>query len=107
MVQQSPGPVGAGGVPPGVGTTPATGGPPRSAALSAGLVATIAGGGLLVAFIVQNRDDVTLNLLFWSFTVPLWLFTIAVAVLGSIVWMGIGVLRRHRRRKARRDDRDY
>jgi hypothetical protein len=29
-----------------------------------------------------------------------------VAVLGSIVWIGLGVLRRHRRRVARRDARD-
>ena len=72
--------------------------------LSGGLIATLAGGGLLVAFMVQNRDDVTLNFLFWSFTLPLWLFTLIVAVLGSIVWVGIGILRRHRRRKARRDD---
>jgi uncharacterized integral membrane protein len=93
MVQQSPGPAGvSGGLP---GTRPAAG-------LSAGLVATVAGGGLLLAFVLQNRDDVTLNLLWWSFTVPLWLFTIAVAVLGSVVWIGLGVLRRHRRRKARR-----
>jgi uncharacterized integral membrane protein len=49
---------------------------------------------------------VTLNFLFWSFTVPMWLFTIAVAVLGSIVWIGLGILRRHRRRKARRADRN-
>jgi hypothetical protein len=29
-----------------------------------------------------------------------------VAILGSIVWIGLGILRRHRRRKARRDARD-
>jgi uncharacterized integral membrane protein len=75
------------------------------AGLSAGLIATLAGGGLLVVFMVQNRDDVTVQFLVWSFTVPLWLFTIVVAVLGSIVWIGLGVLRRHRRRKARREDR--
>ncbi len=101
MVQQSSGPGGVGGVP------PADPGPgvPRAAGLSVGLVSTIAGGGLLLAFILQNRDDVTLSLLWWSFTVPLWLFTIAVAVLGSIVWIGLGVLRRHRRRVARREVR--
>ena len=70
------------------------------------MIATLAGGGLLVVFMLQNRDDVTLNFLAWSFTVPLWLFTLAVAILGSIVWVGIGALRRHRRRVARRDARD-
>jgi uncharacterized integral membrane protein len=77
----------------------------RGGGVSGGLLATLAGGGLLVVFMVQNRDDVTLHFLVWSFTVPLWLFTLAVAVLGSIVWIGLGVLRRHRRRKARREDR--
>ena len=70
------------------------------------MIATLAGGGLLLVFMLQNRDDVTLNFLAWSFTVPLWLFTLAVAILGSIVWVGIGALRRHRRRVARRDARD-
>ena len=70
------------------------------------MIATLAGGGLLLVFMLQNRDDVTLNFLVWSFTVPLWLFTLAAAILGSIVWVGIGALRRHRRRVARRDARD-
>jgi len=92
MVQQMPGDAGAGGDTKGGG-------------LSGGLIATLAGGGLLVVFMVQNRDDVTLNFLVWSFTLPLWLFTLMVAILGSIVWIGFGILRRHRRRVARRDDR--
>jgi uncharacterized integral membrane protein len=96
MVQQTPG-----------AANPApTGGAPQASSISKGLIATLAGGGLLVVFVVQNRNDVTLNFLFWSFTVPMWLFTIAVAVLGSIVWIGLGILRRHRRRKARRADRN-
>jgi uncharacterized integral membrane protein len=95
MVQQSPSPANTGG----------TGGPPTQAGLSKGLIATLSGGGLLLVFMLQNRDDVTLQFLFWSFTWPLWLFTIVVAVLGSIVWIGLGILRRHRRRVARRDAR--
>jgi uncharacterized integral membrane protein len=99
MVQQGPGAGSAGG------TGAVDVGPPdgaRVAGLSAGLVSALAGGGLLVIFVVQNREDVTLNFLAWSFTVPLWLFTILVAVLGSLVWIGLGIMRRHRRRKARR-----
>jgi uncharacterized integral membrane protein len=83
-----------------------TTGPSRGARLSGGFLATLAGGGLLVVFMVQNRDDVTVQFLVWSFTVPLWLFTLVTAVLGSIVWIGLGILRRHRRRKARRAARD-
>jgi len=97
MVQQVPSAENTGG----------TAAPPaKSAGLSGGVLATLAGGGLLVLFMVQNTDDVTLKFLFWSFTVPLWLFTLIVAILGSIVWIGFGILRRHRRRKARRDARD-
>jgi uncharacterized integral membrane protein len=95
MVQQSPS----------TGNTGGTGGPPSEAGLSKGLIATLSGGGLLLVFMLQNRGDVTLRFLFWSFTWPLWLFTIVVAVLGSIVWIGLGVLRRHRRRVARRNAR--
>jgi uncharacterized integral membrane protein len=108
MTQQSPAPGSPGGAayPPGAGDVTAAGGGRKSAGLSGGVVAMLASGALLVVFMVQNRDDVTLDFLWWSFTVPLWLFTIVVAVLGSIVWIGLGVLRRHRRRKARRDARD-
>lgn len=72
------------------------------AGLSGGLVATLSGAGLLAVFVAQNTEDVTLTFLFWSFTWPLWLFTVLVAVLGALVWLGLGVLRRHRRRVARR-----
>jgi uncharacterized integral membrane protein len=95
MVQQSSSP----------GIPSAPGGAPGGARLSGGLLATLAGGGLLVVFMVQNRDDVTTKFLFWSFTWPLWLLTLTVAVLGAVVWIGLGVLRRHRRRVARRDAR--
>jgi len=82
-----------------------TAGGSGSARISGGLLATLAGGGLLLVFMLQNRDDVTLKFLVWSFTVPLWLFTLVTAILGSIVWIGLGILRRHRRRLARRADR--
>jgi uncharacterized integral membrane protein len=95
MTQQVPTPV----------STSGTGDGHGKAGLSGGLIATLAGGGLLLLFMLQNRDDVTLQFLFWSFTWPLWLFTIAMATLGSIVWIGLGILRRHRRRVARRADR--
>jgi hypothetical protein len=35
----------------------------------------------------------------------MWLYTIVVAVFGAVTWLGLGVLRRHRRRIARRDAR--
>ena len=66
---------------------------------------SLIGIGALVAFIVQNTEDVRLDFLFWHFTWPLWLLTIVSAVLGALVWFGLGVMRRHRRRKERREDR--
>ena len=73
--------------------------------LGGGAIGALIGLGLLVAFIVQNTEDVRLDFLFWSFAWPLWLYTIVIAALGAFVWIGLGVLRRHRRRKARREAR--
>jgi len=73
--------------------------------LGGGAIASLTGSGLLLVFMIQNTEDVTLNFLFWSFTWPLWLFTLVTALVGGLVWFGLGVVRRHRRRKARREDR--
>jgi uncharacterized integral membrane protein len=92
MVQQSPS----------AASTSGTGDSSGKANLSSGVIATLVGGGLLVVFMLQNTQDVTLRFLLWGFTWPLWLFTLVDAMLGAIVWIGLGVLRRHRRRVARR-----
>jgi uncharacterized integral membrane protein len=76
-----------------------------SARLGAGAIASLVGAGLLVIFMVQNTEDVTLNFLFLSFTWPLWFFSLAMALVGALVWFGLGVMRRHRRRAARREGR--
>jgi uncharacterized integral membrane protein len=73
--------------------------------VSAGAIASLLGGGLLLIFVFQNTQRIDLDFLFWTFTWPLWLLTIVAAVLGALVWFGAGVMRRHRRRKARREDR--
>ena len=73
--------------------------------LGGGAIASLTGLGLLLIFVIQNRDDVGLDFLWWSFTWPLWLLTIVSALLGALVWFGAGVMRRHRRRKERREDR--
>src|SRR4051794_9135532 len=95
MVQQSAGP----------GSPSGTGGASRGTGVSGGLVATLAGGGLLVVFMVQDTDPVTLKFLFWSFTWPLWVFTLTVAILRANGWLGLGGPPRHRPRVARRDAR--
>jgi uncharacterized integral membrane protein len=73
--------------------------------LGAGAIASLAGGGLLVVFMLQNREDVNIDFLVWGFTWPLWLVILVSAVLGGLVWIGAGVVRRHRRRKERRAER--
>lgn len=73
--------------------------------LSGGAIASLSGIAVLVIFIVQNTEDVRFHFLFLDFTWPLWLYTILVALFGALVWFGLGVVRRHRRRKERREDR--
>jgi uncharacterized integral membrane protein len=73
--------------------------------LGAGAIASLGGVGLLLVFMLQNREDVSIDFLFWTFTWPLWLYSLVLALVGALVWFGLGVLRRHRRRKERREDR--
>lgn len=82
-------------------TQPEPGGPDRRG-LSGGAIASLGGLGVLLIFIVQNTQDVQFKFLFVKFTWPMWLYTIVVAALGAVVWLGLGVLRRHRRRVRRR-----
>jgi uncharacterized integral membrane protein len=73
--------------------------------LGGGALTSLTGVGLLLIFIVQNTDDAKLDFLFWGFTWPLWLLVIVSASLGALVWLGLGVMRRHRRRRERREER--
>ena len=66
--------------------------------LSGGAIASLTGVGLLVIFMLQNTESVRLDFLFWSFTWPLWLLIVASAVLGALVWFGLGCWA-YRRRK--------
>ena len=70
--------------------------------LSGGVIASLSGVAVLGTFMAQNTDDVTVKFLFWDFTWPVWLLTLFAALVGALVWFGVGVLRRHRRRKGRR-----
>jgi uncharacterized integral membrane protein len=75
---------------------------PDGRRLGGGAIASIVGGGVLLIFILQNTEDVRFHFLTLDFTWPLWVYTIVVAVFGAFLWFGLGVMRRHRRRKARR-----
>ena len=80
-------------------------GTPDGRRLGGGAIASLVGVGVLLIFVVQNTEDVRFDFLFLSFTWPLWLYTIVAALFGALVWFGLGVMRRHRRRKERREDR--
>jgi uncharacterized integral membrane protein len=75
---------------------------PEGRKLSGGAIASLTGVGVLLIFIIQNREDVEFDFLVVSFTWPLWLYTIVTALFGALVWFGLGVIRRHRRREERR-----
>ncbi len=75
--------------------------------LGGGAIASLSGLAVLLIFIIQNREDVKFHFLFLNFIWPLWLYTIVMALFGALVWFGLGVIRRHRRRKERRENRRY
>lgn len=70
--------------------------------LGGGAIATGIGLAALVVFMLQNTDDVRINVLAWDVTWPVWLVILVSAILGAVIWIGAGVLRRHRRRRERR-----
>ena len=73
--------------------------------LGVGAIASALGVGLLLVFILQNIKSVDVDFLFWTFTWPLWFLIVVSALLGALVWFGLGVARRHRRRATRRHSR--
>ena len=79
--------------------------PAEGRRLGGGAIASLSGVGLLLIFMIQNTQRVRLDFVFWTFTWPLWLLTMVSALLGALVWVGLGVMRRHRRRKERRQAR--
>jgi len=75
--------------------------------IGGGAIASLTGLAVLLIFVIQNQENVRFHFLTASFTWPLWLYTIVMAVFGALVWFGLGVMRRHRRRKERRENRRY
>jgi uncharacterized integral membrane protein len=78
---------------------------PASRRRGGGAIVSLIGLAVLVIFVIQNRVRIKIDFLFWSFIWPLWLYTIVIAVFGALVWFGLGMIRRHRRRKERRENR--
>lgn len=73
--------------------------------LGGGAIASIIGVGCLAVFMLQNRDETRINFLMVEFTWPLWLVILISALLGALIWFGLGVMRRRSRRKERRASR--
>jgi uncharacterized integral membrane protein len=73
--------------------------------LGGAAIASLCGLAALVIFVIQNREDIKFHFLIWDFTWRLWFYTIITALFGALVWFGLGVIRRHRRRKERREYR--
>jgi uncharacterized integral membrane protein len=77
----------------------------RARRLSGGAIASLSGLAVLLIFIIQNRETIEFRFLFLRFSWPMWLYTIVTALFGALVWLGFGVIRRHRRRVERRQGR--
>jgi uncharacterized integral membrane protein len=75
------------------------------ARLGGGAIASIVGVVALVVFMLQNREETSLNFLMFEVNWPLWLVILISALLGALIWFGVGVMRRHNRRKERRANR--
>jgi uncharacterized integral membrane protein len=73
--------------------------------VSGGIIASLTGLVVLLIFVFQNTEDVEFQFLTVDFSWPLWLYTIVTALFGALIWFGLGVARRHRRRVRRREER--
>jgi uncharacterized integral membrane protein len=73
--------------------------------LSGGAITSIIAAAVLLVFIFQNTNNINIRFLWIHFSWPLWLYTIVMAAVGALVWFGLGVMRRHRRRVERREAR--
>ena len=52
---------------------------------------------VFLGFLLENLEDVTVELLFWEATLPLWLLLVASAFIGVLIWELASYLRRRRR----------
>jgi len=68
-------------------------------------IAALLGAALLLVFMLQNRDEVKVHLFFWHARLPLWFVIFGSALLGALVWVGFGLVRRRRHRAADRRSR--
>ncbi len=71
---------------------------PERARLSRGAITALVAGVVLLVFMFQNTGTVRVRFLVFTFSLPLWLYTFGTAVVGGLLWYGLGLLRRRRGR---------
>ena len=71
--------------------------------LSARAIAFLVLAILLLVFMLENTKETKVHLFFWHVNLPLWFVIFGCALAGAILWEGVGVVRRHRHRKARKE----
>jgi uncharacterized integral membrane protein len=54
---------------------------------------------LFIGFILQNREDVTVEFLWWTWDIPMSLLLIATSVIAVIIWELAGYLQQRRKAK--------
>ncbi|MBV9039910.1 MAG: DUF1049 domain-containing protein [Acidimicrobiia bacterium] len=73
--------------------------------LSARAIAFFVLAILLLVFMLENTKEAKVHLFFWHLNLPLWFVIFGCALAGAILWEAFGAVRRHRRRKARKETR--
>jgi uncharacterized integral membrane protein len=54
---------------------------------------------LFIGFILQNREDVTVEFLWWTWDIPMSLLLIATSIIAVIIWELAGYLQQRRKAK--------
>lgn len=65
----------------------------KAAATWTGLVIGVVVLVLLMVFILQNLDKVTVNLFFWEFSIPLGVILLLAAITGAVIMVLAGGIR--------------
>jgi uncharacterized integral membrane protein len=65
-------------------------------------IVLVIGFVILVIFIAQNTRKVTFHFLTASFSWPLWIYGLVMAIFGAMVWVSVEAVRRLRVRRQRR-----
>ena len=57
---------------------------------------------LFIGFILQNREEVTVEFLWWTWEIPMSLLLIATSIIAVVIWEAAGYLQRRRKMKQMR-----